>query len=165
MSRTQQIVLTTVAFDIYWFLVVFFRDRFVLLWLAMAILAWFLLPSKHRRSALLLAIAGSGMDALWVATGVVSFDGSGVIPLWMLALWLMFACLWTPLTWQSVLPNGLLLVMAAVGGPFAYLIGKSMGAMSFHQPLFITLGLLAIGWGVLILLFNVFYARLHSGCR
>ena len=165
MSRSWRIILTTVAFDLYWFLVVFFRDRFVLLWLAMAILVWCLLPPVHRRAALLLAVVGSGMDAFWVATGVVSFDGSGMIPWWMLALWLMFACLWAPLTWRSALPNWLLLMMGAVGGPFAYLIGKNMGAMSFHQPLFITLGLLAIGWGVLIWLFNIIYAQFYSGCR
>ncbi|KEY59738.1 DUF2878 domain-containing protein [Serratia sp. DD3] len=162
MSRSQQLVLTTIAFDIYWFLVVFFRDRFVLLWLAMAILVWCLLPPLQRRAALLLAIVGSGIDALWVATGIVSFDGSGLIPLWMLALWLMFACLWAPLTWQSALPSWIWLVMGAVGGPFAYFIGKNMGAMTFHQPLFITLSLLAIGWAGLILLFNVLYVQFFA---
>ena len=39
------------------------------------------------------------------------------MPLWMVALWLMFATVWTQLTRTTTLPGWLLTLLATVGGP------------------------------------------------
>lgn len=51
------------------------------------------------------------------------------MPLWMVALWLMFATVWTQLTRTTTLPGWLLTVLATLGGPVAYLIGERLGAI------------------------------------
>ncbi|CZV30517.1 Protein of uncharacterised function (DUF2878) [Enterobacter hormaechei] len=51
------------------------------------------------------------------------------MPLWMVALWLMFATVWTQLTRTTTLPGWLLKVLATLGGPVAYLIGERLGAV------------------------------------
>ena len=51
------------------------------------------------------------------------------MPLWMVALWLMFATVWTQLTRTTTLPGWLLTVLATLGGPVAYLIGERLGAV------------------------------------
>lgn len=51
------------------------------------------------------------------------------MPLWMVALWLMFATVWTQLTRTTTLPGWLLTVLATLGGPVAYLTGERLGAV------------------------------------
>ena len=45
------------------------------------------------------------------------------MPLWMVALWLMFATVWTQLTRTTTLPG------QAAGNAVAYLIGERLGAV------------------------------------
>lgn len=67
MKRSGQLLLIAVAFDIYWALVVIFRERGLFLWLALAILAFLILSPGQRRDVLLLAIAGCILDSVWVS--------------------------------------------------------------------------------------------------
>lgn len=159
MNRHLQVFLTAVGFDLYWFMVVLFRERGLVLWLGLAILACFMLPAAQRLCALMLTAAGSGLDALWALTGLIDFRGEALLPLWMLALWLMFAVMWTHLTCSTSLRGWLLVIMATGGGPIAYLIGERLGAITFLEPTFIVLGLMATGWLVLMLFFHIFMGK------
>jgi len=49
MKRHLQVFLLAVGFDIYWTLVVLFRERGLVIWLALAILACILLPSTQHQ--------------------------------------------------------------------------------------------------------------------
>jgi hypothetical protein len=82
---------------------------------------------------------------------LIRFSGDGVLPLWMVALWLMFAVVWTRLTHTSALPGWTLALLATLGGPVAYYVGERLGAMTFLQPNFIVLSWLGLGWLVLAL--------------
>ncbi|ROP61732.1 uncharacterized protein DUF2878 [Enterobacter sp. BIGb0383] len=159
MKRYVQVFLLAVAFDLYWTLVVIFRERGLLLWLALAIVAWLVLSPAHRLYALLLAAAGSGLDTLWALTGLIDFTGSWLFPLWMLALWLMFASVWTAMTLTTTLPGWILALMATVGGPVAYVIGERLGAITFLEPTFIVVSWMAPGWLVLMLFFHITIGR------
>lgn len=159
MNRHLQVFLLAVGFDLYWFMVVLFRERGLVLWLGLAILACFMLPAAQRLCALMLTAAGSGLDALWALTGLIDFRGEALLPLWMLALWLMFAVMWTHLTCSTSLPGWLLVIMATGGGPISYLIGERLGAITFLEPTFIVLGLMATGWLVLMLFFHIFMGK------
>ncbi len=159
MRRYMQVFLMAIAFDLYWTLVVLFRERGLLLWLGLAILACIMLPPTHRLYALLLAAAGSGLDSVWAWTGLIDFRGDALLPLWMLALWLMFAVVWTAMTSSTSLPGWMLALMATVGGPVAYVIGERLGAIVFLQPTFIVVSWMAPGWLVLMLFFHILMGR------
>lgn len=159
MNRHLQVVILAVGFDLYWLMVVLFRERGLVLWLGLAILACLLLPSVLRLYALMLAAAGSGLDTLWVLTGLVHFQGEALLPLWMVALWLMFAALWTHLTRSTALPGWLLAIIAAAGGPIAYLVGERLGAMRFLGPPVMVIGLMAMGWLALMLFFHILMGK------
>ncbi|MFJ5389309.1 DUF2878 domain-containing protein [Pectobacterium sp. CHL-2024] len=159
MKRYVQVFLMAIAFDLYWTLVVLFRERGLFLWLALAILACLMLSLAHRLYALLLAAAGSGLDALWVWTGLIDFDGGVLLPLWMVALWLMFATVWTELTRTTTLPVWLLTLMATCGGPVAYIIGERLGAMTFLKPDIIVASWMVSGWLILMLFFHMLMGK------
>lgn len=106
MTRPAQHLLMALAFDVYWTLVVMLRERGLLIWLTLAIFAWLRLPATSRPPALLLAAAGCGLDACWALAGLIDFPSDSLLPLWMVALWLMFAVVWTRLTRTATLPAG-----------------------------------------------------------
>ena len=136
-----------------------FRERGLVIWLALAILACLMLSPAHRLYAVLLAAAGSLLDALWAMTGLIAFTGASLMPLWMVALWLMFATVWTQLTRTTTLPGWMLTLLATVGGPVAYLIGERLGAIEFLEPTFIVVSWMAPGWLVLMLFFHLLMGR------
>ncbi|MGB7801731.1 DUF2878 domain-containing protein [Buttiauxella sp.] len=159
MKSSVQLFLMAVAFDFYWTLVVLFRERGLFLWLGLAILTFIMLSPAQRLYALLLAVAGCGLDAFFALTGLIDFTGDGVLPVWMVALWLMFATVWTALTCRSTLPGWILAMLATCGTPVAYVIGERLGAISFQEPTLIIVSWIALGWLVLMLLFHVLMAR------
>lgn len=158
MNRHLQVFFMAVAFDLYWTLVVLFRERGIIVWLALAMLACVMLAPALRIYALVLAVAGGSLDALWALTGLIRFR-DGVLPLWMVALWLMFAVVWTRLTHTSALPGWTLALLATLGGPVAYYVGERLGAITFLQPNFIVLSWLGLGWLVLALFFHLLMGR------
>ncbi|MFX4314916.1 DUF2878 domain-containing protein [Enterobacter sp. 63] len=159
MNRHLRVFLLAVGFDLYWLMVVLFRERGLVLWLGLAILALFLLPAAQRLVALMLTSAGSGLDALWALTGLIDFHGEALLPLWMFALWLMFAVMWTHITCSTTLPGWVLAIMAAGGGPIAYVIGENLGSITFLEPTFIVVSLIAAGWLMLMLFFHIFMGK------
>ncbi|HHZ8842907.1 TPA: DUF2878 domain-containing protein [Enterobacter cloacae] len=159
MKRYVQVFAMAIAFDLYWTLVVLFRERGLIIWCALAILACLMLPPAHRVYAILLAAAGSLLDALWALTGLIAFTGESLMPLWMVALWLMFATVWTQLTRTTTLPGWLLMLLASVGGPVVYLIGERLGAITFLVPTFIVVSWMAPGWLVLMLFYHLLMGR------
>lgn len=44
MKRYGQVFLLAIGFDLYWTLVVLFREQGLVIWIALAVLAWLLLP-------------------------------------------------------------------------------------------------------------------------
>ncbi|MNB62922.1 hypothetical protein D3C76_1185130 [compost metagenome] len=159
MNRHVQVFILAIAFDFYWTMVVFFRERGVMVWLALALLACLMLKPIQRLYAILLAVAGSSLDTLWSLTGLLRFNGEGILPLWMMALWLMFACVWTQLTTTTALPRWLLVLMGTAGGPVAYFLGERLDAIVFQAPAFIVLSWMTMGWLVLILFFHLLVGR------
>ena len=159
MKRYGQLLLVAVAFDIYWALVVMFRERGLFLWLALAILAFLRLSSVQRRDALLLAIAGCALDSVWVATEMIAFNSETHFPLWMVALWLMFATVWSWLSSISTLSRGKLVLLATLGGPIAYVIGEHLGAIRFLMPTALVFSAMLAGWLILMLCFHLLIRR------
>ena len=159
MKRYVQVFALAIAFDLYWTLVVLFRERGLIIWCALVIFACLMLPPAHRIYAILLALAGTLLDALWALTGLIAFTGESLMPVWMVALWLMFATVWTQLTRTTTLPGWMLMLLASVGGPVAYLIGERLGAIAFLEPTFIVVSWMVPGWLVLMLFYHLLTGR------
>jgi hypothetical protein len=102
-----------------------------------------------RQRAHLRPAAGRGglrLDALWALAGLIDFRGDSLLPLWMVALWLMFAVVWTRLTRTTPSRAGCWRCWRR-GRPGGYLIGERLGAITFLEPTFIVLSwLAAAGW-------------------
>lgn len=154
MKRPAQLLLIAVAFDIYWGLVVMFRERGLFLWLALAVLAFLMLSPVQRRDALLLAIAGCALDWAWVLMGLIAFNSEAPLPLWMVALWLMFATVWSWITRISTLSWRKCVLLTTLGGPTAYVIGEHLGAITFLVPTAQVISGMVAGWLVLMLFFH-----------
>jgi hypothetical protein len=110
-----------------------------LVWLGPLVLACWLaihLTSTGRGEANLLGLAaviGFGFDSLLSAVGIIEFPNSGFVtapsPLWMICLWVAFACtLRHSLAWLRPYPL-LASAFGAVGGSLAYLGGAQLGAL------------------------------------
>ncbi|MGF0888877.1 DUF2878 family protein, partial [Klebsiella pneumoniae] len=100
-----------------------------------------------------------GLDACWALAGLIDFPSDSLLPLWMVALWLMFAVVWTRLTRTATLPGWVLATAATLGGPVAYLIGARLGAMTLLVPTALAVAAMACGWLVLMLLFHLGMGR------
>lgn len=142
--------LLTLGFDIYWGLAVALRERIGLLLGAAALSVWLMCPRVIKLRLLLVALAGIALDSLWLSINLFSFSGSHAFPVWMLALWLTFACWWA-LILHRFTPGWRWQVAAGgLGGPFSYFIGERLGGLQWHHSPAIALGALAIGWAIFL---------------
>ena len=110
-------------------------------------------PSKALTLVIVVAILGSLFDQTLLMLGWIGFPPNflpeALLPLWMTALWMLFATtLNLSLRWLQgrVL---LAILFGLIGGPMAYIAGVKLGAMHMLQAdkLLVTL---AIGWGLLM---------------
>ncbi|MBP2170478.1 hypothetical protein J2125_003670 [Erwinia toletana] len=138
--------LLTLGFDAYWALAVGLRERGELAAAAIALLALWLSPHGSRWSLLALAMIGIALDSLWLALDLLHFSGSQWLPLWMLSLWLTFACWWRTLIATLKLPLSWLIALGAIGGPLSYLTGAQLGAMQLQHSAALVYPLLGCGW-------------------
>jgi hypothetical protein len=97
-------------------------------------------------------LLGLIIETIFISLGALHYAGreAGVVmpPLWILALWLAF----------GTLPNGSLrwlqgrmvlqIVLGAVLGPLSYVAGVRLGAATLGVPEWVSIGVIAVGWGL-----------------
>lgn len=116
---------------------------------------------REWRLLLLVALTGLATDSLLALAGIFTFErpSAGLIPLWLLCLWVLFATtLRHSLAWLRPRP-GLAALFGAVAGPLSYLAGSELAPVTLAQPLALTLSVLALVWGVLFPLLLVVSVR------
>jgi hypothetical protein len=148
-----------IAFQIGWFACVLGAASGLEAWgvgvAALVILMHLVTASKPRVElalVVLAAVIGIAWETLLVALGWIEYPGSrwivGLTPVWMVALWMVFA---TTLNISLAWLKERLLVAAALGaisGPAAYYGGGRLGALVLAEPVH-ALAALAIGWATL----------------
>lgn len=97
-------------------------------------------------------LVGLAWDSAMVRQGWVQYASPGPLPqlapIWILALWALFATLLRgPLAWLHGRPL-LAAVLGAIGGPLSYLAAVRLGAGSFPDPA-VALAVLGAGWAVM----------------
>lgn len=101
--------------------------------------------------------AGIVIDGGLQLAGFFSFTVSGVpLPFWLIVIWLALSTLTNhSLSWMKRRPL-LCVLFGALGGPLAYLAGERLGSAAFALPLYWSITILAVVWGVfwpLVMLF------------
>jgi len=128
-----------------------------------------MLWAAPRRGAFLALLAAGGLiggawDTLLSALGLFHFDSARhapLLPLWMLALWVIFASTCNAsLRW---LQGRMLLAaaLAAVAAPLSYLAGQRLGALAMPQPA-LALGAEGLGWALILPLLLYLARRLDA---
>lgn len=102
------------------------------------------------RHVIVLGVAGTALDSLHGALGVMRFEGGWapwLAPLWITALWCQFA---TALPAFSALRSRPLVavLIGAIGAPMAYAGGARLGAASLLPEPWISLLVIAAVWAV-----------------
>ncbi len=123
----------------------------VLVWVA---ISWALSPQRWVDVALAgqAVLMGLVWDTWMLRAGWVDYASPGPVamwaPVWILALWALFATLVRgPLSWLHGRPL-LAAVMGAVGGPLSYLAAVRLGAGRFPDTTQ-SMIVLAVGWAVM----------------
>ncbi|MDX1588823.1 MAG: DUF2878 domain-containing protein [Oleiphilaceae bacterium] len=155
LSDTQSKVTNFVLFQLCWTLNVLMPGQLSAL-VTVAAVALHLLWISQRalrelRFIVMAAFLGMVVDILWQNLGVLRFPDNqgyyaeGMIPVWLVAIWLIFAttvnhCLYWMRSWPR-----LTLLMAPFAGAFAYYSAAQIGAVEIGHGLWGLLAL-ALGW-------------------
>ena len=102
---------------------------------------------------LLTAAVGTAWDSGLMMAGLYTFHNgavvSGLIPVWMIAMWLLFATtLNVSMTWMKG-RYLLAAIFGAIGGPVAYYAGHRLGAVDFNNTS-MTMIAVAVGWSIIM---------------
>ena len=156
MQAIKQIItsklLNLVIFNLLWLGLVLGRDTLVHLTLPALIVYLICLVNigKLKIYQLVLpAVIGITIDCTLTFFGIFNFpDSSFIIPLWLIVLWFNFS---TTLTLSLSFINRSKLLASGLGAaalPFNYAVGERLGAVTFGEPYFVTVLVLALIWSV-----------------
>ena len=134
-----------------------------------AIIAVHLTRADSIRSEVLLiaitTILGTAWDSSLMLAGLFTFTNgfvlSGMVPLWMVAMWALFATtLNVSMKWMK---NRYLLaaIFGAVGGPVAYYAGHRLGAVEFGNTAS-ALAAVGVGWAIIMPLLMALTTRFNG---
>jgi len=142
-----------------------------LLAIAVAV-AWHLAraPQPLRELGLLAIATAIGLvfETMMLNAGLTRYSSGatlGLAPLWMVAMWMLFA------TTLNVALRGLrertwlAALLGAIGGPLAYFGGERLGALQFVDPRALSLLAIALGWALLAPVLLRVAARLDGYSR
>ena len=145
-----------VAFQLVWFACAY-SDVTGWIWLGPASALLYLFWISFSVSSVftlagVLALAGAVFDTVLAQAGFVQYVETawpaGVAPLWLIALWAAFAGpLMTTFDWLEGKPL-MAAALGGIGGPFAYVAGESLGALTILEPKTLALSAIAVEWAI-----------------
>ena len=110
--------------------------------------------NQELKFILLVGLMGMVVDSLKKITGLITYAGdvpvAWLAPPWIIAMWLLFSTsLNGSLSWLKD-RYGLAVILGAIFGPLSYVSGARLGAASFNDDLWVTLGVVAVVWGLVV---------------
>jgi hypothetical protein len=120
---------------------------------AAAIVAWHLMRARvaglEARLVAIALAAGLCFETALLHSGLVSYPGgaaiAGIAPLWMVALWGLFATTFNVSLRRLRGRTVLAAALGAIGAPAAYYAGARLGAVELAAPA-MALGTIAVAW-------------------
>ncbi len=107
--------------------------------------------------ALSVAFAGTGLDTIYNVTGLIHYNGAYpglpfLAPIWITSLWAGLAVTLDHSLQMLIGRPAWTFFTGAVFGPMAYWTGDEMGAIRFSLDAWTTMIILAVPWGVMLIL-------------
>lgn len=140
--------IVTLSFNAYWTMAIIWREQATPFLLIGAVLALIFTPPRQRRLVLVAALLGITMDALWCSLGIFKFTGQAGVPIWMCALWLTFTSWFYWLLRRITLTTKTVVLLGALTGPLAYVIGWKLNAMTPQIAPEMMILTLSLGWAI-----------------
>ncbi|HSB96358.1 MAG TPA: DUF2878 domain-containing protein [Spongiibacteraceae bacterium] len=149
------LLFNALAFQLGWIACVLGGDRLALPTIAIMLVLHAIVSGCQRAEWLVIALSaalGIGLDSALHFFGILRFDdfASWGVPLWLAALWLLFATtLNHSLGWLQGRPL-LASLVGALLAPLSYWVGARFGAARFGIAVPAALAVLAVCWGLLL---------------
>ncbi|MFT7558970.1 MAG: hypothetical protein ACI93R_000873 [Flavobacteriales bacterium] len=147
-------------FNIVWFYAIWLscvmgQNEYLALPTALLIIHYLLIKDTLLEVKLvgLIVLIGVSVDQLLALSGILIFEDTQVLPMWLIVLWFGFAST-IPRSLKFLNKHWLLSSMlGGLGGTTSYLSGYALGAVTFGYPTLITSIILFIHWSILMVLF------------
>ena len=122
-------------------------------------------PVDELKFILIMVVIGGSWDSALVFLGLLTYPSgtviSGMAPLWIVAVWALFAAQFNT-TYRWLKPRiKLAALLGAIAGPLSFRGGAALHALEFAKPWPAALAL-AAGWAVLLPLMIVLSRRLDG---
>jgi hypothetical protein len=130
-------------------------------WIGVSVVALLIAAHLWRAARLLpelkLVVGVAAIGAVWESAAVFfrvlgypgGVDIRGMAPLWIVALWALFAAQFNT-TYRWLKPRiGLASLLGAVAGPLSFRAGAALNAVRFLQPR-VSVAVVAVGWAMLL---------------
>jgi len=164
MLTAPALLLNALLFQLGWWVCVLGGDGVALAFVAGALLLHWCCSRPDAAEWLCIALSaaiGCLLDSSLHSFGILRFAetaGFG-IPLWLVALWLLFATtLNHSLRWLQA-RGWLAMLLGAAAGPLSYWGGEQLGAAQFGVAAPVACLILAVCWGLLLPLLNAMMRR------
>ena len=140
-----KIFITLTGYQFTWLACVFGEKYFLNLgiYVGLIYLALYLYFSKNKKRSLLIcfliAIPGYLFDSMMIYLSIYQFNSSeviGMLPSWMIILWLSFSTLFDEILVVFKKYQFLGIIFSIILGPFTYYLGEPIGIILINQFLF-----------------------------
>ena len=140
-----KIFITLTGYQFTWLACVFGEKYFLNLgiYVGLIYLALYLYFSKNKKRSLLIcfliAIPGYLFDSMMIYLSVYQFNSSeviGMLPSWMIILWLSFSTLFDEILVVFKKYQFLGIIFSIILGPFTYYLGEPIGVILINEFLF-----------------------------
>lgn len=136
-----------IGFKLSWFALVFFQNLLLIPVVLFVLWSLWRCSNAERLAWFALAAVGITLDSVLQYSGVLSFTGSIWLPLWMLALWLVFSLVVVQVFSAYLQNYWIAALSAAVAGPMAYLGGAALSGQMQVSSTTEAYIALALCWG------------------
>jgi len=140
-----KIFITLTGYQFTWLACVFGEKYFINLgiYVGLIYLALYLYFSKNKKRSLLIcfliAIPGYLFDSMMIYLSIYQFNSSeviGMLPSWMIILWLSFSTLFDEILVVFKKYQFLGIIFSIILGPFTYYLGEPIGVILINEFLF-----------------------------
>lgn len=138
-----------IGFELSWFALVFWQNLAMLPVLLYWLYGFWRLNRAQRVAVLLIILLGVLLDSILIGAKVLQFDGSGLLPLWFVLLWGVFALAAVEFMAKLLNKPWLAALLGGSGGPLSYWGGAALsgGVLQFPSPVY-SMCVLIVVWAL-----------------